>query len=177
MVMVQAPTTAQYGGMPRSAIGTDVVDYVLPVVQMPAVLLDDAQPPYVSGESPGMGKERLDYLHRILAVVQTRTSHNFSYYKHSTLLRCIDRRMGVRHIEQMGDYLQCRRTEEHRYRRHDNTEFWAHPVAECSTPFGGDDRCPDRDHDGHDLAQGSGSGALERFERWLDERVLPPSST
>jgi two-component system CheB/CheR fusion protein len=111
MVIAQEPTSAQYDGMPRSAIATDVVDYVLPVAQMPEVLLRYAQHPYVNGESQAVGKGRLDHLHRILAVLQTRTGHNFSYYKHSTLLRRIDRRMGVRHMEHVDDYVQCLRAD------------------------------------------------------------------
>ena len=111
MVIAQDPSMAQYDGMPRSAIATDVVDYVLPVEQMPKVLLGYAQHPYVNGESPSASADRLDHLRRILAVIQTRTGHNFSHYKHNTLLRRIDRRMGVRHMEQSSDYLQCLRTD------------------------------------------------------------------
>ena len=35
LVMVQSPDTAEHDGMPRSAIATGLVDYVLPVEQMP----------------------------------------------------------------------------------------------------------------------------------------------
>ncbi|QIL75160.1 chemotaxis protein CheB [Hymenobacter sp. HDW8] len=40
MVMVQAPDTAEYDSMPRSAIATEFVDYVLPVDQLPGKLLE-----------------------------------------------------------------------------------------------------------------------------------------
>lgn len=39
MVMVHDPDSAKYGGMPKSAIGTGVVDYVLPADKMPDQLL------------------------------------------------------------------------------------------------------------------------------------------
>ncbi len=39
MVMVQDPDTAKYDGMPRSAIETDLVDFVLPVEKMPDMLI------------------------------------------------------------------------------------------------------------------------------------------
>ena len=49
MVMVQTPETAQYDGMPRSAIATGVVDYVLPVEKMPDMLIRYVQHWYVNG--------------------------------------------------------------------------------------------------------------------------------
>jgi two-component system CheB/CheR fusion protein len=39
MVMVQDPSTAKYDGMPRSTIGTGLVDYVLPPAKMPEQLI------------------------------------------------------------------------------------------------------------------------------------------
>jgi two-component system CheB/CheR fusion protein len=39
MVMVQTPVTAEYAGMPRSAIATGLVDYELPPAEMPAQLI------------------------------------------------------------------------------------------------------------------------------------------
>jgi len=39
MAMVQDEASAKYGGMPRSAIATDLVDYVLPPSEMPQRLM------------------------------------------------------------------------------------------------------------------------------------------
>ena len=39
MVMVQNPGSTEYDGMPRSAIGTGLVDYELPPAEMPAQLM------------------------------------------------------------------------------------------------------------------------------------------
>ena len=39
MVMVQSPSTTEYDGMPRSAIATGLVDYVMPPAEMPAQLI------------------------------------------------------------------------------------------------------------------------------------------
>ncbi len=39
MTMAQAPESAQYDGMPQSAIARGVIDHVLPIAQMPAALL------------------------------------------------------------------------------------------------------------------------------------------
>ncbi len=39
MVMVQQPDTAKYDGMPKSAIETGFVDFILPVEKMPETLI------------------------------------------------------------------------------------------------------------------------------------------
>jgi two-component system CheB/CheR fusion protein len=45
MVMVQAPETAEFDSMPRAALATEFVDYVLPAEQLPAKLLEYVQRP------------------------------------------------------------------------------------------------------------------------------------
>lgn len=40
MVMVQDPDTARYNGMPMSAIGTGLVDFIPPVDEMPEALIE-----------------------------------------------------------------------------------------------------------------------------------------
>src|ERR1700723_1977282 len=47
IVLVQAPETAHFDGMPRSAIATGLVGYVLPVRKMPRVLIGYARHSYV----------------------------------------------------------------------------------------------------------------------------------
>src|SRR5580692_2280784 len=42
LVIVQSPDEAAYDGMPRSAINTDLVDFVLPVAKIPEVLIAQA---------------------------------------------------------------------------------------------------------------------------------------
>ena len=37
--MVQSPESSEYDGMPRSAIATGLVDYILPPAEMPAQLI------------------------------------------------------------------------------------------------------------------------------------------
>ncbi len=39
LVMAQSPESTEYDGMPRSAIATGLVDYVLPPAEMPAQLI------------------------------------------------------------------------------------------------------------------------------------------
>ncbi|KPV39460.1 chemotaxis protein CheR [Thiohalorhabdus denitrificans] len=106
MVMAQDPASAEFGGMPTSAINTNLVDYVLSPGDMGATLL-----PYLQGlvdRKSTATKELLDVpektLDRILESLRERTGNDFSGYKQSTLLRRLERRMHVHRIEDPEEY-------------------------------------------------------------------------
>ncbi|MGH8510747.1 MAG: CheR family methyltransferase, partial [Gammaproteobacteria bacterium] len=107
LVMVQSPDTAEHDGMPRSAIATGLVDYVLPVEQMPAALLEYVEHAHLrGGPIPVPAGTRHDPLHAILALLCTREGHDFRCYKKAMLLRRIQRRMGLNRIAAIDDYCQ-----------------------------------------------------------------------
>ncbi|MGB0165533.1 MAG: chemotaxis protein CheB, partial [Luteibaculum sp.] len=108
MVMVQSPETAKFDGMPKSAISTGLVDYILPINAMPSEMLV-----YVENNSE-LGNtinERTinkneDALQQILAHLKKMTNLDFSEYKKPTLIRRISRRMSVNKCLKLNDYLQ-----------------------------------------------------------------------
>ena len=108
MVMVQDPETAKYNGMPRSAIGTGLVDYVLPPEKMPEQLIAYIRHPLTKepGKTPATEPESTNLLHKILMIIRTRTGHDFFFYKESTIIRRIERRMAVNEISNMADYIR-----------------------------------------------------------------------
>jgi two-component system, chemotaxis family, CheB/CheR fusion protein len=106
MTMAQTPETAQYDGMPRSAIATGGVDHLLPVERMPAMLVRYLRHACVnrpSATAPGRGDEAHD-LGTILDILATRSKMDFSCYEPGTLRRRIQRRMSLRHVTRMSDY-------------------------------------------------------------------------
>ncbi len=108
MVMAQNPESAEYDGMPRSAISTGLVDYVLPPAEMPAHLT--AFVAHSSGSqrlSTVKTVERDDPLKRVLALLRTRTGHDFSQYKQTTIRRRIERRMAVQQLRQLDEYVEA----------------------------------------------------------------------
>ncbi len=106
MVMVQVPEEARCPNMPISAIGTGIPDFVLPVEEMPDVLARYSSTAYLKvSEASGLEEPELQYLHRILTALQAKLGHDFHQYKQNTLIRRIRRRMGLRQIEKMGDYV------------------------------------------------------------------------
>ena len=109
MVMVQAPETASYDAMPRSALATEFVDYVLPADQLPAKLLEYmskpafARPRREGDESPSKPAHALD---KIFILIRNQTGHDFSYYKRNTVFRRIERRMNSHQIREFTQYVR-----------------------------------------------------------------------
>jgi two-component system CheB/CheR fusion protein len=106
MVMAQDIESAEYDGMPRSAIATGFVDYVLPPDKMPAQLIAYAS--HAFGKKPRpvippVGKAE-DAMKKIFILLRAQTGHDFSLYKQSTINRRVERRMAVSQIEQLDDY-------------------------------------------------------------------------
>ncbi len=109
MVMVQDPQTAEYDQMPRSAIGTGMVDFVLPPEDMPQALLKYVAHPYLKNhvkEIPAAAEGPSEQLNRILAVLRTRTKYDFRHYRKNMVMRRVQRRMGLCLIDELAGYAQ-----------------------------------------------------------------------
>ncbi len=108
MVMVQDPLSAKYDGMPRSAIATGQVDYILTPQQMPDQLIAYVRHPFSlePGKVPEVEPEATNFMQKILILVRSRTGQDFSFYKQSTIVRRIERRMAIHEIENLSGYLQ-----------------------------------------------------------------------
>ncbi|MGK2953534.1 MAG: chemotaxis protein CheB [Thiobacillus sp.] len=105
MAMVQEPASAEYDRMPLSAIDTGLADYVLPPGKMPEELIKYVQH-FVAGvvaqpEPTGFQND----LKQVLALLRARTKFDFRPYRKRMLLRRIQRRMGLIHLDQVADYL------------------------------------------------------------------------
>ena len=110
MTIVQQPDTAEYDGMPRAALATGSVDYVLPIDEMPEVIVSYSQHPYVRATpNTTLADTSPDHFRAILNLLRAHTDQDFSRYKKGTLTRRIERRMGIRHIENAADYLKLLR--------------------------------------------------------------------
>ena len=103
IIMVQDPAEAEHGGMPSAAISTEVVDFVLPLRQL-ALRLTEMIRSKDHVEEVQRSADDEDNLRRILAHLRVRTSHDFSHYKRSTVMRRLLRRMQVTRKEKFEDY-------------------------------------------------------------------------
>lgn len=106
MAMVQEPASAEYDGMPRSAIETGLVDYILAPAEMPQQLVAYAKHAVsrrISAIIPATDRIP-ESLQKIFQILRSRTGHDFSFYKKNTLNRRIERRMSVHQLEKLSDY-------------------------------------------------------------------------
>jgi len=103
IILVQDPAEADYSTMPRSAMATGIVDFVLPVRELSLRLADliklKQSEPFAEG--PKVDEE---LVRRIMAHLRIRTGHDFSKYKRSTVLRRIVRRMQVTRSDDLKTY-------------------------------------------------------------------------
>jgi two-component system CheB/CheR fusion protein len=118
VTIAQLPADAEHDGMPQAAIGTGIVDFILPVIDMPQKLIElweNARiielPPSGDGEGPVAHLPRQDSvelaeeaLQRVVFLLLNRTGHDFKQYKRATVLRRIERRMQVRAVHTLPDY-------------------------------------------------------------------------
>ena len=107
MIMVQDEDSAQFDGMPRSAINTGLADYVLPPDKMPDALLKFVRHPFIDPRKQEHPIEtETESMSRLLDVVASKTSVDFQYYKKNTVIRRIERRMGIVQSRTVSDYLE-----------------------------------------------------------------------
>lgn len=107
VIMVQSEDSAQFDGMPRSAIGTGLADYVLPPEKMSDQLTAYLKQPLLArmgGVSRRQGKEVDAALAEIFPLLRAQCGVDFSHYKPATIDRRIARRMGVCQIDSLTAY-------------------------------------------------------------------------
>jgi len=121
LAIAQDPQEAEFEGMPRAAIGTGMVDWVLPVAEMPErlrsyhALLPLLKLPSEDGatlthdDKPEAG-DLEPALRELLAYLRSQTGRDFANYKRATVLRRIARRMSVNGIEDLTGYVSFMRT-------------------------------------------------------------------
>ena len=109
LVIAQAPDTAEYDGMPRSAIATGMVDYVLPPGGIPSQLMSYVRHAFGTGRGPLAQTLRDGVLKKICVLLRAQTGHDFSQYKETTLVRRMERRMALHQFVQPDDYLRYAR--------------------------------------------------------------------
>src|SRR5580704_7984379 len=110
ITFAQDEKSAKYGGMPRSAIDSGCVDFVLPPKGIAQELVRIGRHPYIARATPdseiptatGAGGEKVDTL---LGMLRQVTGVDFAEYKQSTLQRRIKRRMVLHRLENLEDYL------------------------------------------------------------------------
>ncbi len=116
LTIAQDPEAAEQDGMPRSSIATGMVDWVLPVREMPMrlaeywsnaarVRLPLAGAEVTPAERAAEDRDHESALREVLGYLQMKTGHDFKCYKRATVLRRVGRRMQVCGVETLEEYL------------------------------------------------------------------------
>jgi len=107
ITFAQDETSAEYFGMPGSAIAAGCVGFVLSPQEIAREIGRIARHPFVRLEhAPESIAESPDVLNKVFLLLRSRTGHDFTYYKHSTIKRRIKRRMLVHKLERLADYVR-----------------------------------------------------------------------
>ncbi|RYY67971.1 MAG: histidine kinase, partial [Comamonadaceae bacterium] len=116
LTIAQNPEECEHDSMPRAAFATGLVDWVLPVREMPArvaayfgleksLQLPPEEPPPLARDEAQEAA-----LRDVLLFLRTRTGRNFFPYKRATIVRRIARRMQICGTESLPAYVTVLRT-------------------------------------------------------------------
>lgn len=106
MAMAQTPASADFDGMPRSAISTGLIDFELSAQEMAAQLISYVSHAPWTNQRPTVALVPTleNDLKKIFVLLRAQTGHDFSGYKASTIIRRVERRMAVHQIDGLERY-------------------------------------------------------------------------
>ena len=110
ITFAQDPAGAAYDGMPRAAIAAGVVDFILSAPQIATELVRIAGHPYVAprgleGVLPAELRQGKELYPQVFAALRQAFGVDFTYYKFNTIGRRIARRMALRRVDHLEDYV------------------------------------------------------------------------
>jgi two-component system, chemotaxis family, CheB/CheR fusion protein len=107
LVLVQNETTAKFYGMPRAATSTGLADFILPPEKMSETLMAWVQHPYAArlekNKQPITDEANMM---RIFEILRSQFKVDFTYYKPSTIMRRIERRIAVTQVPDLDSYVR-----------------------------------------------------------------------
>jgi two-component system CheB/CheR fusion protein len=106
MVMVQDPASAKFDGMPRSALGTGMADYVAPAQELPAKLIQYTRFPGVTEREEAIEEDPSGAIGKVFVLLRAHSGNDFSCYKKSTVDRRVERRMSVHRFDRLTRYVR-----------------------------------------------------------------------
>lgn len=108
-IVLAQDESAKYDGMPKCAVATGSVDFVLPPDKIAAELMRISRHPYSAAKEPAEAGKAIplkeDDIRVILEMLRRAKGIDFSLYKRSTLMRRTHRRMLLNKIERIENYI------------------------------------------------------------------------
>ncbi len=111
MVMAQSLASCKFDGMPKSAIATNMVDYVLIPAKMPQEIMNYIDSPSIHKQLAEkiQANEAIDDLTKLTLILRTYSGIDFSSYKENTIIRRIDRRIKINQCFDLKSYIELLR--------------------------------------------------------------------
>ena len=103
MIIAQSPESAKFDGMPRSAIATGFVDLILNPDSIAREMAHISRSMADAGQRLQLSDG--DLLSQVFSILKNVTNVNYSYYKQTTVLRRIERRIVVTHNRNLREYV------------------------------------------------------------------------
>ncbi|MCB1159248.1 MAG: PAS domain-containing protein, partial [Leptospiraceae bacterium] len=137
LTFVQSPVTAEFDGMPQSAITSGYADHVLSPSQIAGTLykiLKEGRDLHLPKDGSFVDISSSD-LKKVISIINVSENFDFSNYKPSTLIRRISRRISLSACERIQDYMNLLiSTEEERIRLREDlmigvTRFFRDPES------------------------------------------------
>lgn len=93
VIFVQDDTTAKFDGMPKAAISTGLVDFIMKPSDMPKQIISMLEYPtnFIKVDQDRVVTDE-EVLNKIFSLIKTSHGVDFSYYKPSTITRRLERR-------------------------------------------------------------------------------------
>ena len=105
-VFVQAPASAKFDAMPRSAIDAGVADVVAPAEELAGKIVAYlAHTPTGVRPELALASKTQSAIEKICILLRSQTGNDFSQYKRSTIYRRIERRMGLHQLDSIAGYV------------------------------------------------------------------------
>jgi two-component system CheB/CheR fusion protein len=109
LTFAQDEASARHGGMPRNAVATGAIDFVMAPAEIARELVRISAHPYVVAPSPRQPDQEIlpegdGELKKIFAIIQAATKVDFTQYKRNTIRRRIGRRMIVQRTQTLAEY-------------------------------------------------------------------------
>ncbi|RCW69837.1 CheR family methyltransferase [Saliterribacillus persicus] len=106
LVIAEDQKSAKFDGMPRSAISTGLVDYILAAKDMAEELVHYIKHPVVHEQDTQEPSEKSqDELTRASMIMRNHCGIDFSSYKETTMIRRINRRIKVNRLHSFKEYV------------------------------------------------------------------------
>ena len=104
VIIVQSPESAKFDGMPRNAIATGFVDLVLNPDSIAREMRHIAASMVDAGNKLQLSDG--DLMVQVFSILRNVTNVNYTYYKQTTILRRIERRIVVTHNRNLQEYVK-----------------------------------------------------------------------